>query len=92
MKPHYTQYKLIYSCKYIFCTLDYAIIAAERKSGCNRYSWIEGAHEQRRVETMTDVSVAAVQMACTWDRDKNIATAQDLVRRAAGRGARTLGR
>ncbi len=41
---------------------------------------------------MTDVSVAAVQMACTWDRDKNIATAQDLVRRAAGRGARTLGR
>lgn len=39
---------------------------------------------------MTDVSVAVVQMACTWDRDKNIATAQDLVRRAAGIGAQII--
>ena len=31
---------------------------------------------------MGQVTVAATQMACDWDRDANIARAEDLVRRA----------
>lgn len=33
------------------------------------------------------ITVAATQMACSWDRDANIANAERLVREAAGRGA-----
>lgn len=39
---------------------------------------------------MTTVTVAAVQMACTWDRDANIERAETLVREAAGRGAQIV--
>jgi N-carbamoylputrescine amidase len=36
---------------------------------------------------MREVTVAATQMACDWDRDSNVARAEALVREAAGRGA-----
>jgi N-carbamoylputrescine amidase len=36
---------------------------------------------------MREVTVAATQMACDWDRDRNVARAEALVREAAGRGA-----
>lgn len=39
---------------------------------------------------MSTVTVAATQMACTWDTDANLERATDLVRRAAGRGAQII--
>jgi N-carbamoylputrescine amidase len=36
------------------------------------------------------VSVAAVQMSCGWDREANLARAEQLVRAAAARGARVI--
>jgi N-carbamoylputrescine amidase len=36
---------------------------------------------------MRNVTVAATQMACNWDRDANVARAEKLIRDAAGRGA-----
>ena len=36
---------------------------------------------------MREVTVAATQMACDWDRDRNVARAEALVREAARRGA-----
>jgi N-carbamoylputrescine amidase len=36
------------------------------------------------------VSVAAVQLSCTWERDANITHAEKLVREAAARGARII--
>lgn len=36
---------------------------------------------------MRNVTVAATQMACSWDRDANVARAEKLVREAAARGA-----
>jgi len=37
-----------------------------------------------------EVTVAAMQFACTWDMDRNIATAERLVREAAKRGAQVI--
>lgn len=39
---------------------------------------------------MRQVTLAATQMACGWDRDRNVAAAQELVREAAGRGANVI--
>ncbi|QRM57306.1 N-carbamoylputrescine amidase [Sinorhizobium sp. BG8] len=39
---------------------------------------------------MRNVTLAATQMACSWDIEKNIATAERLVREAAGRGANII--
>ncbi len=39
---------------------------------------------------MSNVTVAATQMACSWDRDANIARAEKLIRQAAGRGAQII--
>src|SRR5216683_28134 len=39
---------------------------------------------------MSTVTVAATQMACSWDRDANIARAEKLIREAAGRGAQVI--
>ncbi|MDP5291208.1 N-carbamoylputrescine amidase [Oceanimonas sp. CHS3-5] len=39
---------------------------------------------------MTMVTVAATQMACSWNRDENIARAEKLVRQAAGQGAQII--
>ncbi|MEM1188596.1 MAG: N-carbamoylputrescine amidase [Pseudomonadota bacterium] len=39
---------------------------------------------------MRRISVAATQMACSWDREANIATAERLVRRAAEAGAQLV--
>jgi N-carbamoylputrescine amidase len=36
---------------------------------------------------MREVTVAATQMACTWDVDANVACAMELIREAASRGA-----
>lgn len=36
---------------------------------------------------MRTVTVAATQMACGWNREENLARAEDLIRRAAARGA-----
>jgi N-carbamoylputrescine amidase len=36
---------------------------------------------------MREVTVAATQMACDWDRDRNVARAEALVREAARQGA-----
>jgi N-carbamoylputrescine amidase len=36
---------------------------------------------------MTKVTVAATQMACSWDREANVARAEKLIREAARRGA-----
>jgi len=37
-----------------------------------------------------NVTVAATQMACSWDREANIANAEKLVREAAGKGAQII--
>jgi N-carbamoylputrescine amidase len=37
-----------------------------------------------------EVTVAATQFACSWDVDRNIATAEKLVRQAAGQGAQII--
>ena len=39
---------------------------------------------------MRNVTFAATQFACTWDRDANIATAESLVRAAAADGAQVI--
>jgi len=39
---------------------------------------------------MSEVTVAATQMACTWDRAANVAKAESLVREAAGQGAQII--
>ncbi len=39
---------------------------------------------------MSQVTVAATQMACTWDREANVKTAEALVREAAGQGAQII--
>lgn len=39
---------------------------------------------------MRQVTLAATQMACGWDRAANVAQAQELVREAAGRGANVV--
>ncbi len=39
---------------------------------------------------MSKVTVAATQMACSWDRDANIARAEKLIREAAARGAQVV--
>ncbi len=39
---------------------------------------------------MTKLTVAATQMACSWDKDENIAKAERLVRDAASRGAQVI--
>ncbi len=39
---------------------------------------------------MREVTVAATQMACSWEREENVAKAEALVREAAGRGAQVV--
>ena len=39
---------------------------------------------------MTEITVAATQMACSWDTGDNLARAEKLVREAAGRGAQIV--
>lgn len=39
---------------------------------------------------MTETVVAATQMSCGWDREENLARAEQLARRAAGEGARIV--
>jgi N-carbamoylputrescine amidase len=39
---------------------------------------------------MSTVTVAATQMACSWDRDANIARAEKLIRAAAAQGAQVI--
>ena len=39
---------------------------------------------------MREVTVAATQMACSWDREANVAGAEALVREAAGQGAQVV--
>lgn len=39
---------------------------------------------------MSKLGVAAVQMACTWDAEHNLACAERLIRQAAARGARIV--
>ncbi|MBV8800432.1 MAG: N-carbamoylputrescine amidase [Alphaproteobacteria bacterium] len=39
---------------------------------------------------MRNVTVAAAQFACSWDVPKNLATAKDMVRAAAGQGANVV--
>jgi len=39
---------------------------------------------------MREITVAATQMACSWDREANIAGAEALVREAAGQGAQVI--
>lgn len=39
---------------------------------------------------MRQITLAVTQMACGWDRDANVARAEDLVREAAGKGANVV--
>jgi len=39
---------------------------------------------------MRQITLAVTQMACGWDRDANVAGAEDLVREAAGKGANVV--
>src|SRR6266436_9075445 len=41
-------------------------------------------------DAMGNITVAATQMACSWDRDANIARAEKLIREAARRGAQVI--
>ena len=42
------------------------------------------------VDHMKKVTVACTQMACSWDRDENIAKAERLIREAAAKGANII--
>ncbi|MCK4867625.1 MAG: N-carbamoylputrescine amidase, partial [Alphaproteobacteria bacterium] len=39
---------------------------------------------------MSKVTIAATQMACSWDIEANLARAEELVREAAGQGANVV--
>ena len=39
---------------------------------------------------MKNITVAATQMACSWDSDTNIANAEKLIRQAANQGAQLI--
>ena len=39
---------------------------------------------------MREVTVAATQMACSWDKEANVALAEDLIREAASKGAQII--
>ena len=39
---------------------------------------------------MSIVTVAATQMACSWDREANVARGERLIRQAAARGAQII--
>ncbi|WP_437675793.1 N-carbamoylputrescine amidase [Sorangium sp. So ce131] len=39
---------------------------------------------------MTTVTLAATQMACSWDTERNVQTAEALIREAAGKGAQII--
>jgi N-carbamoylputrescine amidase len=39
---------------------------------------------------MRTIALAAIQFSCTWNRDENVATAERLVRKAAGEGANVV--
>ncbi|WP_455372762.1 N-carbamoylputrescine amidase [Limibacillus halophilus] len=39
---------------------------------------------------MREVTVAATQMACSWDKEQNVARAEELIREAAGKGAQVI--
>ena len=39
---------------------------------------------------MREVTVAATQMACSWDREANVQNAEELIREAAGQGAQVV--
>lgn len=39
---------------------------------------------------MREITVAATQMACSWDMEANVSQAEDLVREAAGKGANVV--
>src|SRR3546814_12998868 len=39
---------------------------------------------------MREVTVAATQMACSWDREANVAAAEALIREAASQGAQVV--
>ena len=39
---------------------------------------------------MSTITVAATQMACSWDREANLARAEKLIREAARRGANVI--
>jgi N-carbamoylputrescine amidase len=39
---------------------------------------------------MREITVAATQMACSWDREANVAQAESLIREAAGQGAQIV--
>src|SRR3546814_2018454 len=41
----------------------------------------------RKGVSMREVTVAAPQMACSWDREANVAAAEALIREAASQGA-----
>jgi len=41
-------------------------------------------------EIMTEVTLAATQMACSWDRDANVANAEAMIREAAAKGAQIV--
>lgn len=47
-------------------------------------------HPEHLRASSRPVTVAAIQMACGWDTDANIACAERLVREAAGRGAQII--
>jgi len=41
-------------------------------------------------KSMTTLTVAATQMACTWDMEENLANAESMIRDAAGKGAQIV--
>src|SRR3546814_1958071 len=44
----------------------------------------------RKGVSMREVTVAATQMACSWDREANVAAAEALIREAASQGAQVV--
>src|SRR5260370_41384681 len=51
---------------------------------------VDGLRDRVAYNPMSTVTVAATQMACSWDRDANIARAEKLIREAARRGAQVI--
>ena len=66
-----------------------------KQSGNGRDKSLHAMRQVHRAQDHLDrpvmkVTVAATQMACSWDRDQNIANAERLIREAAKQGANVI--
>src|SRR5256885_4335549 len=63
---------------------------ADRRAGYRAGRRGHSLHHPTGASSVTSVTLAAAQFACTWDRAANIAKAKAMVKRAAGEGAQIV--